>query len=105
MGKEALRLHYHKSDRWKGIGYITPWLVGFLGLQLYPFIMSLYYSFTDYDMLGKPSWVGLKNYIDIFTADIDFLPSVKATLLYVITVVPFKLIFALIVAMILNNKL
>lgn len=100
-----MRLKSRNKGRWRGIGYITPWIIGFMGLQLYPFLMSLYYSFTDYDMLSKPHWVGLKNYIDIFTTDINFWPSVRATLLYVIFTVPCKIIFALIIAMILNNKL
>lgn len=91
--------------RYIGLLYILPWLIGFLVLQLYPLIMSFYYSFTDYNMFAEPNFIGLKNYIDVFTKDLDFWPSMKATLLYVFMGVPAKLIFALLIAMILNQKL
>lgn len=88
-----------------GLLYILPWILGFLILQLYPFVSSLVYSFTNYNMTSNIEFVGLKNYIDIFTKDEQFYNSLKVTLLYVFMAVPMKLIFALIVAMILNIKL
>ena len=51
-----------------GYLYIAPWLIGFFLLTLYPFMMSLFYSFTDFDMFSY-EWVGLSNYIKIFTGD------------------------------------
>nr|WP_094550637.1 sugar ABC transporter permease [Petroclostridium xylanilyticum] len=85
--------------------YIAPWLIGLFVFQLYPFIASFIYSFTDFTMLKKPSFVGLKNYIDLFTKDQLFLQSLKITFIYVIIAVPLKLAFALFIAMILNIKL
>lgn len=85
--------------------YILPWVIGFLVFQLYPFIASFVYSFTDFSILRKMKFVGLKNYITMFTNDRLFWKSVKATLLYVLMAVPGKLIFALIIAMILNMKI
>lgn len=85
-----------------GLVYISPWLIGFLVLTLYPFGASLFYSFTDYSMIRPPEWVGLQNYIGIFTKDLDFFKSLKATAIYVAMAVPAKLIFALLVALVLN---
>jgi multiple sugar transport system permease protein len=77
--------------------------VGFFGLTLGPALASLYLSFTNYDLLQAPGWVGLSNYIRILTADAKVAESVRVTLLYVVLSVPFKLGFALAVAMLLNQ--
>lgn len=88
-----------------GLLYILPWLLGLLIFQLYPFISSFYYSLTDYDMIGSPTFIGLKNYIQLFTDDPDFTQALKVTFIYVLMAVPLKLAFALFIAIILNNKL
>ncbi len=85
--------------------YILPWVLGFLMFQLYPFIASFIYSFTDFSILKPMTFVGLNNYIKMFTADRLFWPSLKATFLYVLIAVPGKLIFALFIALVLNMKL
>lgn len=85
--------------------YILPWVIGFLSFQLYPFIASFVYSFTDFSILKPMTFVGLRNYIKMFTADRLFWPSLKATFLYVLIAVPGKLAFALFIAMVLNMKL
>ena len=96
------------TDRKKsiqGLLYISPWIIGFLIFQFYPFLMSLYYSFTNYSMLNNPRFVGFKNFIDMFTRDRNFWKSVYVTFVYVIVAVPMKLAFSLFIAMILNMKL
>ena len=100
--KASLR---RRVSKYTGLLYISPWLLGFLMLQLYAMAASLYYSFTDYSMGRNTNWVGLKNYIDIFTKDPDFLQSAKVTLIYVVVAVPLKLAFALFIAVLLNQKL
>lgn len=85
--------------------YIMPWILGFLIFQLYPLLSSLFYSFTDFTITNTPSFVGLKNYIEIFTNDTLFYKSLWNTLKYVFMSVPMKIITALIVAVILNKKL
>lgn len=86
-----------------GYLFISPWLLGFIGLTASPMLLSLYYSFTDYTLMEPISWIGFNNYIKIFTADAKFLTSVKVTFLYVLASVPLKLLAALFVAMILNK--
>jgi oligogalacturonide transport system permease protein len=88
-----------------GLLYVLPWLVGFLVFKLYPFIMSFVYSFCDYSMLKPPKFVGLYNFIYMFTKDELFPKALLNTLKYVIITVPLKISFALFVAIILNMKL
>ena len=88
-----------------GLVYIAPWLAGFLLLQLYPFVSSFLYSFTDYKFFNEPSFTGLNNYIRLFTLDPDFWDSVKVTVLYTLITVPGKLIMALFIACLLNRDI
>lgn len=88
-----------------GYLFISPWLLGFIGLTAYPLFLSLYYSFTDYTLMEPISWVGTRNYELIFTADSKFAQSVKVTFIYVLASVPLKLIAALLVAMVLNRAI
>jgi multiple sugar transport system permease protein len=65
--------------------------------------VSLYLSFTDYNLFDAPKWVGLRNYTDMFTADPRYWRSVGTTLLYVVVAVPLKLALALGVALLLRS--
>lgn len=87
------------------VGYIfaLPFIIGFLGFTIIPMIMSMYYSLTDYNLIAEENFVGIKNYIRLLT-DKRFLKSVRVTLVYVISSVPLKLIFALIVAYFLTKE-
>jgi len=86
-----------------GYAFLAPWLIGFLGLTLGPTLASLYLSFTSFDLLRPPRFVGLANYERIATVDVKFWHSLSVTLLYVVLAVPLKLAFALGVAMVLNR--
>ncbi|MBD2844842.1 sugar ABC transporter permease [Paenibacillus sp. IB182496] len=103
------RLRLPRKRRAKGqrIGllYISPWILGFIVLTLVPFVASLIYSFTDYSMVREQRFVGLANYIEMFTKDPDFYQSLRVTLLYVVMAVPAKLVVALLVAMLLNRTM
>jgi multiple sugar transport system permease protein len=86
-----------------GYSFLAPWLIGFLGLTLGPTLASLYLSFTSFDLLREPRFIGLANYQRIFTADVKFWHSMEVTFLYVVLAVPLKLAFALALAMALNR--
>jgi multiple sugar transport system permease protein len=88
-----------------GYIFIAPWLIGFLLLTLWPIMQSFYLSFTDYSLLADPEWSGLANYTKIFTNDDDFIKSLRVTFTFVLISVPLKLIFSLLVAIILNQKI
>ncbi|MGP4042476.1 carbohydrate ABC transporter permease [Gracilibacillus sp. D59] len=87
-----------------GFAFIAPWLIGFLGFIIGPMIASLYFSFTNYDLLSAPSWIGLDNYVNMFTNDDRFWKAIRVTLVFVFGSVPLKLAFALFVAMLFNTK-
>ena len=87
-----------------GFFFILPWLIGFLVFKVYPFLSSAYYSFTSYNLMGDPKWVGLDNYVRMFTRDRNFFPALVVTLKFVILAVPVRLFLALMVALLLNRR-
>mgnify|MGYP002243897927 CR=1 FL=1 len=88
-----------------GFMYVCIWIFGFLLFQLYPFISSLMYSFSNYDIFHKPEFVGFANYVRLFTKDKEFWKSLIVTLEYTFITVPGKVVLALIIAVILNKNL
>ena len=93
------------KSRFKGMIYIAPWIFGFLTLQLYPLLSSLYYSFTDFNILGTPTFIGIRNFQDIFSIDPTFWVSVRVTFIFVLIVVPGRIIVGLIIALLLNSPM
>lgn len=80
-----------------------PWFLGFFGLTLGPALASLYLSFTDFDLVRDPRWIGAANYVRIANNDDKFAHAMGVTFTYVGLAVPLKLIFALGVALLLNK--
>jgi multiple sugar transport system permease protein len=87
----------------QGYWFLLPWLAGFLCLTVGPTLASLYLSFTSFDLVRSPRWIGAANYVRIATNDVKFVDSLKVTFFYVALAVPLKLGFALMVAMALNK--
>lgn len=83
--------------------FLLPWLIGFFCLALGPILISLILSFTKYDMIGDPRWVGLAQYEYMFFKDARFVKSLQVTMTYVVLSVPAKLVFALTIAMVLDK--
>lgn len=83
--------------------FLSPWVIGATVLTLLPMAVSLYLSFTDYDMFDAPQWVGLRNYTQMFTEDPRYWRSVTTTLTYVVIAVPMQLVLALAVAIALKS--
>ncbi|MCY3896072.1 MAG: sugar ABC transporter permease [Chloroflexi bacterium] len=91
-------------QRWSGLLFITPWLITFLWFTLGPFIASIFLSFTNYRFIGLPTWIGLDNYVRLFTDDPKFIRSIINTLYYTAVHVPGIMIMAFFVAILLNQK-
>lgn len=104
VNKKTLKAEYKKKDNIAGYLLLTPWLIGFVGMWLIPMFISIYYSFTDFNLLNQPSLIGLENYIRIFTKDKTFWQTMKVTFSYVLIMVPLRMAFALFIAMLLNKK-
>jgi multiple sugar transport system permease protein len=83
--------------------FLLPWLIGFFCLTLGPMLGSFYLSLTKYTLLNAPRWLGLQNYAQIFSEDESFRHSLRVTFEYVLFSVPLRMLFALLVAMALNQ--
>lgn len=88
-----------------GYIFILPWLIGFFCFTFIPVFASMILSFTKYDLLSPPTFIGLKNYIVMFTSDKLFLKSLGITFFFVLVSVPLRLIFALLLALLFNRKI
>lgn len=93
-----------KSKKFEGTLYILPWIIGLVVFTAFPFIASFILSFTNYDLLSTPKFVGFDNYILMFKTPL-FWKAFGTTIKYVFVTVPLKLAFALFIAYILNFKL
>ncbi|CDA99288.1 putative uncharacterized protein [Lachnospiraceae bacterium CAG:215] len=101
----VLKIRRYRKRDYMGLLYIAPWLIGLLVLQLYPFVTSFYYSFTDYQFFNKPEFIGFGNYIKLFTSDPEFFKSLQVTIVYTLFTVPGKIMMALFIALLLNKNM
>ena len=84
---------------------ISPWLIGFLLFTLGPLVASFVLSFSDWQITVAPKWVGIDNYVRIFTKDPDFYQSLKVTFTYVALSLPVNLLAGLGLSLLLNHEL
>ncbi len=87
-----------------GYLFVLPWLIGFLVFVAGPMLFSLYASFTNYDVTSTMRWVGVENYVRLFTDDPLFWTSLYNTGFYVLFAVPLGIITGLLIAVLLNQK-
>jgi multiple sugar transport system permease protein len=85
------------------LAFLSPWLVGFTIFFAYPIVWSGYLSFTDYDLLSPPRWVGLDNYRFLLGDDPEIWPAVSNTLWFIAVSVPVTVAFAFGIAMLLTR--
>ncbi len=86
-----------------GYLFTLPFIIGLLLFTAIPFFTSLYLSFTEYDILSAPKWVGIDNYVRMFTKDKLFWKSFVVTFKFAIIQVPVKLAVSLGVALLLSR--
>lgn len=85
---------------------ISPWLLGFTIFEFLPILASIYFSFTDYTMIRfPPNWVGLDNYVRLFTKEPDLPIALRVTAIYSFVTVPLHLIISMFLAMLLNQDI
>lgn len=100
------RGRYKKKEQIVGMLFAAPIILKYLIFMIGPMLMSLYYSFTDYRVIGETHWVGLKNYQDLLTnADTFTYNSFKVTVIYVILYVIFTNVLAYILASAMVKKI
>lgn len=84
--------------------FLSPWIIGLAVFTLGPMILSLLMAFADWDIIQPARYRGLGNFVEAFTADPSFYPSLKATFKYTILAVPLGIIGSLSLALLLNQK-
>lgn len=87
-----------------GYAFISPWLIGFLVFTAWPFLRSIYLSFTRYDIVRPPKWVGLANYQSLFTNDETFRTAAWVTVKFAIIAVPISIAAGVGLALLLNSN-
>ncbi|MBC5709537.1 sugar ABC transporter permease [Hungatella sp. L12] len=97
-----LKMAFSKNST-AGVVFALPFIIGFFVFMVIPMGMSLYYSFCEFEILGAPKFIGLGNYVKMFTEDETFYKSISVTFFYALVSVPLRLVFALIVALILKQ--
>jgi multiple sugar transport system permease protein len=85
------------------LAFMSPWLLGFTIFFGYPLVMTAYYSFTHYDLLSSPKWIGLANYRYLFSGDPIIRTAISNTLWIIAVAVPLNAIFAFGVAVMLSR--
>lgn len=84
--------------------FISPWLIGFFAFTAGPLVLSLVMSFYDWPVIGESTFIGLGNYVRMFTEDPQFWASLALTLKFALIFVPLNMIIALILAMLIATS-
>lgn len=100
---KRLSLNRKKRDCIAGYLFLTPFLIGLFAFTLYPFLYSLYLSFTQYNVLSPAKWIGLSNFIKMFTQDAKFAKAFQVTVKFALLEIPLKLTVSLLVAVALSK--
>lgn len=105
LSKRRRRSATQRRNLLLGLLFISPWLIGFLAFTVYPLVSSFYYSFTRYDLLKPPVFLGWRNFVDIFTEDPHFGQVMYNTIYYVGLSAPLGVVAAFLMASLLNTKI
>ncbi|MBM7582945.1 multiple sugar transport system permease protein [Caldicoprobacter guelmensis] len=97
-------LSIRQKEEIMGYVFILPWIIGFISFVLGPLLFSLYGSFTNYNITSRMEFVGFDNYIRMFTRDPLFWKSLYNTAYYVVFMVPLTTVGAIVLSVLLNQK-
>jgi multiple sugar transport system permease protein len=102
--KRAKEGSLSRQETRTALWFASPWFLGFSIFLLYPLAASFYFSFCDYSVLRHPVWTGLNNYGDLVRDEVFWI-GLKNTLVYALMALPFGMIVALSLALLLNSKI
>lgn len=103
-GRKLSRSTAERVQARHGFYFAIPWIIGLLVFYAYPLLSSIYYSFTNYNVISKTRWVGMRNYEMLFK-DKTFWIGISNTLEYAAIAVPIGVIFGVFLALMLNVKI
>ena len=98
------RLSLARREALWAYAFIAPWTIGFIIFTVGPMLASLFFSFTDYNIIDAPRWIGLTNYINLFHDDL-FWHSLGITFKFAAIALPLGLVFSYLIAVLLNSKI
>lgn len=93
-----------KRNLRNGLLFISPWLVGFLWLELYPIVAAAYFSLTSYTIVAPPRFVGLDNYAQLLLHDPLFPKALFNTVYYAALSIPLNIALGVAIALLLNLR-
>jgi multiple sugar transport system permease protein len=99
------KFHAEAREATSGFLFALPVILGLLVWVIAPMIGVLLISLTDWNVLKTPNWVGISNYVKLFTTDLYFWNTLKVTFYYVVLNTACATLYSLIVAMLLNQKI
>jgi multiple sugar transport system permease protein len=103
---DNLQIRRHRLGFWEAVTgwfFILPATLGLIFFQLGPVIASLLLSFTNYDIVSPPKWVGFGNYVKMLTADEFYAKSVRVTIKYTVLAIPLSIITSYAIALLMNQ--
>lgn len=103
FGRQTKARGYFRREFRAGYAFAAPWFIGFVVFSGGPILFSLIISFCQYDVFNPPQWVGLRNYVEMFTSEPQFYKSLWNTI-YMAMAVPLGMAVGLGIAMLLNYE-
>jgi multiple sugar transport system permease protein len=100
----ARRLSLARREALWAYAFIAPWTIGFIIFTIGPMLASLFFSFTDYNIIDAPRWIGITNYVNLFQDDL-FWHSLGVTFKFAVIALPLGLVFSYLIAVLLNQKI
>ena len=85
--------------------FIAPWIIGFLVFTFGPLVFSMIMSLCDWPVIGEPSFIGIGNYVEMFTKDNQVIKSLIISIKYAVIFVPLNICIALFLAMLISQPL
>ncbi|GIV75612.1 MAG: sugar ABC transporter permease [Litorilinea sp.] len=110
VARQILRISRLKISQQRLIDNIDGWLfilpavLGVLAFNFFPILLSLVASFTRWDAITRPEFIGLENYVTMFTRDTFFRITFRNTLFYVLGKIPFAVVLGLMLALLTNRR-
>ncbi|MET4225399.1 carbohydrate ABC transporter permease [Oerskovia enterophila] len=99
----ALRRKRSRRRALTVLAFMAPWIVGFTLFLVYPLVSTVYFSFTNYDLISAPAFVGLRNYTHMFTADPIMWIAIRNTAWLTVAITVGRVLFALVTAVTLTK--
>ena len=94
-----------RFGKYEGFLYIAPLILGIAAFQLFPIIVSVYMSFTQWDGIAPPEFVGVGNYTEMFTGDPLFIETLRNTIIFTLLAIPLTTVLGFFLALLCNRKL